>query len=298
MVFSAVPNEILLSIADHLEQRDIYSFLRVSRRLHALLADYLLIHNVRHYGGNALIWATTRGHAATAHRLVKLGADVNREVKAEGTEMVGSALLHIAAYDGNMPMTRLLLELGANTEQWDACGRTPLFWALISKHLAVTEALCYRTADLPHALVGVPTRRTPLQLASEAGLFGFTISFVQIGMDISVRDADGKTPLEQVKDKLRRGHWIYGAIKEIVNSHALSRVLIALGEEPSTADSYADASVKLYRWCFGEDLEDEIHEFMHVLYGDPSIDMGAQLIRATNMLALRIRERDEEEIEL
>ena len=271
MVISAVPNEILLAIADHLEQRDIYSFLRVSRRLHALLADYLLLHNVRHHGGNALIWATTRGHSAIAHRLVELGADVDREIKVEGTEMIGPALLHIAAYGGNMPMTRLLLELGANAEQWDGHGRTPLYWALNCHRLTVTEELCYKTTDLPHALVNVSTRRTPLHLASEAGLFGFIIAFVQLGMDVSAKDSDGKTPLEQVKEKLRGGHWTYCLEKELLNDLMLTSVLIALGEEPSSATSFAEAVVKLQRWCLGEDSKDEIHEFSHVLYGDPSV---------------------------
>jgi hypothetical protein len=65
-----LPNEIIEEIIKYLEQKDIYSVIRVNRRLHFLFSDYLLRYNVRHLKGRALTWAVVEGHVITRDRRI------------------------------------------------------------------------------------------------------------------------------------------------------------------------------------------------------------------------------------
>jgi ankyrin repeat protein len=70
---------------------------------------------------NALFSAVNAGDVDAALDALLSGADVHR------LDMIGSTFLHTAAWQGNLPMARLLLEFGADINHADSrSGETPL----------------------------------------------------------------------------------------------------------------------------------------------------------------------------
>jgi hypothetical protein len=78
-----------------------------------------------------VVWAASRGRVDAVRRLVELGFDVNALGRGDvPVEQPWSTALHHAAGDGNLPLARLLLELGADPTIRDArFDATPLGWA-------------------------------------------------------------------------------------------------------------------------------------------------------------------------
>lgn len=77
-----------------------------------------------------LHYAASYGSLATAELLVERGADVNAAVQAKFSKRVGITPLHLAVEDdNNLPMVDFLLAKGANVDQPDSYGYTPLSYA-------------------------------------------------------------------------------------------------------------------------------------------------------------------------
>lgn len=120
----------------------------------------------------ALMWAVTENHAAIVKLLAARGADVNarttvttprgeyvaaRAGGASGTGIIrqralpksdgGMTPLLFAVRDGNVEMTRLLLELGADLKQSSGNHTTPLLIALLNGQVALAKELLDRGAD-------------------------------------------------------------------------------------------------------------------------------------------------------
>lgn len=77
-IFSRIPNEILLCIADLLEYSwDLNSFAQVNRPLHAILNRYLYQRNIREFHSSALSWAAMHGIESTARRMLDEGAPLS-----------------------------------------------------------------------------------------------------------------------------------------------------------------------------------------------------------------------------
>ncbi len=138
----------------------------------------------------------------------------------------GRTALHLAAEKNDEVAVQRLLRIGANINQPDKQGQTPLFEAVTHKHADMIELLSSRGAKVSHrdqqgrglaewaietkadttfldllAGYGVPfdpaqkTRRTPLHLAAAEGRADLIAGLLLQGIDIDVRDAEGKTPL-------------------------------------------------------------------------------------------------------
>ncbi|KAH7110405.1 hypothetical protein B0J13DRAFT_396314, partial [Dactylonectria estremocensis] len=68
------PDEILLSIARHLDSEAYISALcRADRHLYSVLNEYLYQRNARWGGSSALFWAAGHGQEATAGMALKWG---------------------------------------------------------------------------------------------------------------------------------------------------------------------------------------------------------------------------------
>jgi ankyrin repeat protein len=120
----------------------------------------------------ALMWAVTENHPAIVKLLVARGADINAKTNvttpkgefvparpggASGTGIIrqralpkadgGLSPLLFAVRDGNVAMTRLLLELGANLEQASGNHTTPLLIALLNGQVALATGLLEQGAN-------------------------------------------------------------------------------------------------------------------------------------------------------
>jgi hypothetical protein len=239
MAFLGLPNEIITDVVEYLEQGDIYSIVRVNKRLHFLFAEYLLRYNIRHRRGRALIWAAMKGHISTARKLVHLGADVNRQINLRGPELARPTLLHIAARIGNLPIVKLLFDIGANPNERDGLSRTPLYWSLTMGHEEIALEISLRMGNLSEFIIDLDQNLTPLHMASCSGLTSLISYYVAVGIDIGAKDKNGNTPLDHAKTSLLRGDWRPTTNIGHDNVVETTRVLVALGEDPATAHELA-----------------------------------------------------------
>src|SRR5438874_1723811 len=127
-------------------------------------------------GQTALMWAVLENHADVVKLLLARGADMNakttaRTIKGEytparagaasGNGIIrqralptadgGMTALLFAVRDGNMPMTRLLLDFGADMRQSSGNHTSPLLIALLNGQVGIATELLGRGAD-PNAI--------------------------------------------------------------------------------------------------------------------------------------------------
>lgn len=105
----------------------------------------------------------------------------------------GYTALIVAAYNGVLPATALLLERGANPDMQDAKGATALSGVAFKGHLAVAELLVSAGASLD-----IPSHlgRTPLMFAVMFGRQDMVRFLLSQGADPGHRDAEGLSVFE------------------------------------------------------------------------------------------------------
>jgi len=96
-------------------------------------------------GRTALAWAAFNGHTCVVESLLRNNAS-NREM-VNLKDKRGMAALSLAASQGNLAAVELLLADKADLESQCTLGRTPLFWAVLNEHKAVSTVLLQRGAD-------------------------------------------------------------------------------------------------------------------------------------------------------
>jgi hypothetical protein len=270
MAFLDLPNEIITDVVEYLEQGDIYSIIRVNKRLYFLFAEYLLRYNIRHRRGRALIWAAMEGHISTARKLVHLGADVNRQINFRAPELARPTLLHIAARRCNLAMVKLLFEIGANPNERDSLSRAPLYWSLMTRDEEIALEISWRMENLSEFIVDLDQNLTPLHVASRSGLTSLINYYVAVGIDIGAKDKDGNTPLDDARISLWKGDWrpTTDIGHDIVVETA--RALVALGEDPATANELAALhGSRRTRDPFDEPFNDSNHKPDQLHIGRP-----------------------------
>lgn len=99
------PAELLLFIANFLEERDINSLAQTNQQIYSLLNPYLYRRNSLNSRSSALLWAAQRGSEATARTCVSEGANVR------ATDYDGKTSLCWAAANGHEAVVKLVQRL-------------------------------------------------------------------------------------------------------------------------------------------------------------------------------------------
>jgi uncharacterized protein len=170
-------------------------------------------------GQTALMWAVLENHADAVKLLLTRGADINakttaRTIKGEYTPARpagaagpgiirqralptaegGMTALLFAVRDGNMPMTRLLLDSGADIQLASANYTSPLIIAILNGQTEIASYLLNRGAN-PNAIDAY--KRGPLFAAIDLRNFNHE--------KYSDLPTDGRDPLDLIKALLAKG---------------------------------------------------------------------------------------------
>ncbi|KAJ5370783.1 uncharacterized protein N7496_006875 [Penicillium cataractarum] len=147
MPLTSLPNEILQTIADNLEnENEVNQFILTSRGLYSRLNDWFYRRNIRE-GGWALFHAAYNGREDTAKRLLRLGADANAKGSHHSFAAVRT-VLGVAAWSEHYEMVKLLLTYAADPNERDSRGRTPIFYAAQNGNVSIVELLLKWGADV------------------------------------------------------------------------------------------------------------------------------------------------------
>lgn len=130
------------------------------------------------YGQTAVGMCVEAGHDEALEELL---------MKNPRPPLADSALL--AAAHGRIISLRTLAKLGANVNETDAMGATPLHRASENGHADVVQALCELGAAVDAKDV---LQRTPLHLAVQAGAVACVVMLLKAGADITAVDDMGR----------------------------------------------------------------------------------------------------------
>jgi ankyrin repeat protein len=153
-----------------------------------LLLDHGADANVHDKSGNTLLhFAASEGDLKLTRVLLERIPEV---VNSQNDE--GSTAFLLALKRQNPDIARLLLDHNPDVHVRDELGYTPLHVAVRNGHLDICRVLLERNADVNSQ---THHRSTPLLLASEHGTPDLVQLFLDHNADVHVCDADGDTPL-------------------------------------------------------------------------------------------------------
>ncbi|XP_051872421.1 tonsoku-like protein [Pristis pectinata] len=112
----------------------------------------------------------------------------------------GETVLHRACIEGNLKHVQCLVEKGHPLNPRDYCGWTPLHEACNHGHLEIVRFLLDHRANINDA--GGPHCEgiTPLHDAIACGNFNVAELLIEKGASVTVRNAQGQTPLEGLRE--------------------------------------------------------------------------------------------------
>jgi ankyrin repeat protein len=238
-----LPNELLLSIADHLKRdRDINAFARVNRRLYVLLDTYLYQHNIQQRNSSALLWAAKHGRQSIVRRLLREGADV----QATRADSQKPTALHLASRKKHLRIVEILIRSGANIDAQTCNGFTPLHMAVMKESEPVARLLLENGADFRKEYPDCDRRCTALHMASLFGATAIVQLLLEKGADISAQDIDLQTPLHYaVKVKGRKWRGNVGTVRYLIENNADMDVRDMWGRRPQDLAEY-NPMINLY----------------------------------------------------
>uniref|UniRef100_K3X8N7 Uncharacterized protein n=1 Tax=Globisporangium ultimum (strain ATCC 200006 / CBS 805.95 / DAOM BR144) TaxID=431595 RepID=K3X8N7_GLOUD len=180
---------------DHLRERMIDKSrpgyqLRVQRKWTCLTFSKMLVR--RHFSWMPCVIATMAdavwdGDILQVHGMLIQRGDVNAR------DPRGQLVLNIAIQQQYEPITRLLLDRGADFNRQDReTLRTPLIYSIIMGNKALTRRLLTRGADV-NIVDG--DGLSPLAWATMRGYLEIVAQLIELGADINHQDIEGWTPL-------------------------------------------------------------------------------------------------------
>lgn len=145
---------------------------------------------------DALYFASRNGQPEVVRELLRHDPDLSFRA------FIGGTPLHWAYYGGNREVVDLLLEAGADPTLRDYdYGCTPRAFGICVAANWGFPPLLERTLKLDPSTVNIfEGRGTPLHEAARAGHTRLVTTLLAAGADRSIRDADGKTPLDLAAD--------------------------------------------------------------------------------------------------
>lgn len=229
MPLLSLPNEILLIIADSLDQTDTNSLLLTNRYFASLLTPRLKALAVRDRDSwTALQWAVSNRSESHALALLQHGTDIDflppdsdpvrvhqtalqlaagcadknmvRLLLVHGADVSArspreATALHFAVRSGCPGCVTLLLQYGADVSAVDEDGRTPLLWAVGYQFAGIVKVLLESGADASAVCKGFKPLHWAVQLLDAAVIR----MLLQHGADPMARDGvNGWTPLERL----------------------------------------------------------------------------------------------------
>uniref|UniRef100_A0AAX7SKW3 Ankyrin repeat domain 52a n=1 Tax=Astatotilapia calliptera TaxID=8154 RepID=A0AAX7SKW3_ASTCA len=146
--------------------------------------------------------AAASGHIEIVKYLLRMGADVSNYSSSGCTLFIfqidepngfGNTALHVACYMGQEAVATELVNHGANVNQPNKCGYTPLHLAAVSTNGALClELLVNNGADVNQQS---KEGKSPLHMAAIHGRFTRSQILIQNGGEIDCVDKYGNTPL-------------------------------------------------------------------------------------------------------
>ncbi|MDN7245557.1 ankyrin repeat domain-containing protein [Planococcus shenhongbingii] len=135
-----------------------------------------------------MVWAIFYGQTDKVRKLIRKGADVNE------ADDSGFTPLRWAVQEGQLDIVQLLLSHGADINAIDEEGQTPLYQAAADGNSELVEYLLDNGADIDLSGDGV----TPLIIAScyfDSNQLETVKLLVERGADIHAKDNEGQTAL-------------------------------------------------------------------------------------------------------
>ena len=163
------------------------------------------------------LWvAASGGKVAVVTALLEGGANVNQ------TNNCGNSPLHQAAINGHEAVVAILLDIGANVNQADISGWTPLLFAARNGHATVVTALLEGGANVNQAdNRGI----SPLHTAAHNGHKAVVSVLLSKGANVNQADSSGQSPLHLA----------------VINGHeSVIAILLDIGANVNQADNKGD----------------------------------------------------------
>jgi cytohesin len=152
--------------------------------------------NERDLISDALYFASRNGHAPVVRELLQHDPDLSFRAFLGGTP------LHWAYWSGERAVVDLLLNSGANPTLRDAMVRcTPrAFGICVAANWGILDMVRKELQNEPALINVLDGRGTPLHEAARGGSAQVVRFLLERGADPTLRDADGKTPLDLATD--------------------------------------------------------------------------------------------------
>ncbi|KAL2826951.1 ankyrin repeat-containing domain protein [Aspergillus pseudoustus] len=164
-LFLSLPNEIFFMVASYLESdHDLNAFSRKCKRFHPPISPILYRNSIQNHSSSGLFWAAKTGRASAVELFLRYGADVNlrngsylpplrrtsTDQESQHWPSASPPTIYEAVSQGNLEMTHLLLDFGANPNQEGGWSGNALQSAIWEGHSNLLPLLLDHGAD-PHA---------------------------------------------------------------------------------------------------------------------------------------------------
>ena len=170
---------------------------------------------------SALMNAASMGDIETVQKLVKNGANINEKDRSGYTPLIW------AIYSNKVEAVKAFIQMGADIEIQDKSGYTPLILAVSWSHSDIAKLLIEK-----HANVNAKSDNgtTALIYAATYGNASIMKLLIDNGADVSVKDNQGKTPFQ------------YALYYQQIDSIALLRIMGEKSTDTKAGSAFDEAA--------------------------------------------------------
>lgn len=239
--------------------------------------DVNACHVINYWYQNALLAAARYKRTDVAlYLLEQPGVNIEKSSDRDRSNV----LLSVAARKGCLKLFEALLEKGANPDECDKTGETPLMVAVEWKRITMIERLIEAGADINRQNnAGV----SALMLAVSGGQKEIIVKLLEAGADISLRAKDGTRAIDcasssDVRDLLRRST---GGVNEMSTSFVVLRHTADNGR--NVEDVYDFSECTRLRTILNADFQPvstTIKQNFEELAGTPGLSIAFNTYRA------------------